>query len=120
MDCFDGSRNIRAISLKLLLFCCFDFDPKIYAKCIYLVYHLFILVFCCKKKKEVGSLELFFERCFIPFYFLTVLDKQTTSRWQAVNFGLVENVPVLIVKDKSAIQKSRNLFLTCFNPPITK
>ena len=31
-------RNIRAISLKFLLFCCFDFDPKITAKYIYLVY----------------------------------------------------------------------------------
>ena len=40
-DGIDGCRNIRAISLKLLLFCCFDFDPKISRKCIYSVYNLF-------------------------------------------------------------------------------
>ena len=32
--------NIRATSLKVLLLCCFDFDPKISATYIYLVYHL--------------------------------------------------------------------------------
>ena len=43
VDGIDGCPNIRAISLKFLLFCRFDFDPKISTKCIYSVYHLLFL-----------------------------------------------------------------------------
>ena len=32
VDGIDECRNITAISLKFLLFCCFDFDPKVSTK----------------------------------------------------------------------------------------
>ena len=38
---FDTNQNINAISLKFLLFCGFDFDPKISTKSIYSVYYFF-------------------------------------------------------------------------------
>ena len=41
VDGFDGSQNLRIISLKFLLFCCFDFDLKISGKYIHPLYDLF-------------------------------------------------------------------------------
>ena len=52
LDGIDRYRNIRAISLKFLLFCCFDFDPKISTKCIYLVYYLFYFYLNCRMVQE--------------------------------------------------------------------
>ena len=40
--------EIRAISLKLIFFCCFDFDPKISAKFIYSGYHLYYFYLNCR------------------------------------------------------------------------
>ena len=54
VDRIDGCRNIRAISLKFLLFCCFDFDPKISTKYIYSVYHLFYFYLNCRMVQDIG------------------------------------------------------------------
>ena len=43
---FDGSQNIRAILLKFLSFCCFDFDPKIQQNAFirFIIYFIFIYI----------------------------------------------------------------------------
>ena len=35
-------------------FCCFDFDPKLSTKCIYLVYHLFYFYLNCRMIQDFG------------------------------------------------------------------
>ena len=57
VDGFGGNRNI-AILLKLLLFCCFDFEPKIYAGCIDSVYHLFYFSLVLQEESQISKKRL--------------------------------------------------------------
>ena len=58
MHGIDMCRNIRAISLKFLMLCCFDFEPKISTKCIYSVYHFFYLHLNCRMVQDNGETTL--------------------------------------------------------------
>ena len=58
VDDIDGCRNVKAISLKFLLFFCFDFDPKISRKCIYSVYHLFHFHLDCRMVQDLWSTSI--------------------------------------------------------------
>ena len=55
--------SMPSISLKFLLFCCLDFDPKISTKYIYSVYHLFYFYLSCRMVQDIN-------KCWISFAYI--------------------------------------------------
>ena len=54
-----GNRNIRAISLKFLLFCCFEFDPIFLSKIHIFGLSFILFLFNFHMVQDFGSFLLF-------------------------------------------------------------